>query len=86
MVHSHDIDYAEQVEEDLETVMSVVSESTGALQGAKSYQGESDAKVIEPQSMDQCDPPIDTVENQDGSQHRTNDGRNDEVKSPTTQA
>ena len=73
MVHSHDVDYAEQVEGDLQILGSVICKGAGALEGAESHQGESDAKIIKPQSMDQRDPPVDAVEDQDGSQHRAND-------------
>ena len=51
VVDSYDIGYAEQVEEELEWFISVNLEGIDAAEAAKSYQGESDAKVVEPQSM-----------------------------------
>jgi hypothetical protein len=51
VVDSHDIGYAEQVEEELEWFPPVSLENTDAAEAAKPYQRESDAKVVEPQSM-----------------------------------
>jgi hypothetical protein len=50
VVNRHDIGYAEQVEEELERFTSVSLEDIDATKAAESYQGESDAKVVEPQS------------------------------------
>jgi hypothetical protein len=50
VVDSYDIGYAEQVEEELEWFASVSLEDIDAAEAAESYQGESDAKVVEPQS------------------------------------
>ena len=50
VVNSHDIGYAEQVEEELEWYASVSLKNIDAAETAESYQGESDAKVVEPQS------------------------------------
>jgi hypothetical protein len=51
MVDSHDIGYAEHVEEELEWFMSVNLENIDATEAAGSYQRQSDAKVVEPKSM-----------------------------------
>ena len=51
VVDSHDIGYAEQVEEELEWFTPVSLETIDAAEAAESYQGESDAKVVQPQSM-----------------------------------
>jgi hypothetical protein len=48
VVNSHDIGYAEQVEEELEWFTSVSLENIDAVEAVESYQGESDAKVVEP--------------------------------------
>jgi hypothetical protein len=51
MVDSHDIGYAEHVEEELEWFMSISLENIDATKPAESYQRQSDAKVVEPKSM-----------------------------------
>jgi hypothetical protein len=51
VVDSHDVGYAEHVEKELEWFTSVNLENIDVAEAAESYQGESDAKVVEPQSM-----------------------------------
>jgi hypothetical protein len=72
VVYSHDIGYTEHVEKELEWFTSVSLEKINAAEAVESYQGESDAKVVEPQSMHPRYPPINAVEHQDGGQDRTN--------------
>ena len=50
VINSHNIGYAEHVEEELEWFTSVSLENIDAAEAAESYQGESDAKIVEPQS------------------------------------
>lgn len=51
VIDSYDIGYAEQIKEELEWFTSVNLEDIDTTDAAKSYQGESDAKVVQPQSM-----------------------------------
>jgi hypothetical protein len=71
MVDGNDIGNAKQVQEDLTSEASISLENVVTAGAVDSYQGESDAKVIKRQSMYQRDPPIDTIEDQDCSQYRT---------------